>query len=372
MRHLWLKAVLSAAMCGSVAEAAPLISEIYFNPPGGSDAPATNALEYIELRDPSLSSLTNKYLIFIENENDEFNSQDPGLVENIFDLNGMSFGSNGYLVLAMKNSAYPSLTSTPFDVTTPANAAAPTIAESLKTLSNGAHVYQNRDTGNGYGNGVTSSIGHTGQNLDIEGSGFTAFLISVDPGAGGVAPVVNQDLDLGNDGLDTLPLGWSILDSIGVFGEPGEPDYGRLYSYIGFGPGNTLAAPGGFEGSVYVNTLPQVAELEYVGRVGVGHTAENWVVANLTDNAATGYTSSLRNYAVSGIHATQSSPEAYVGGTYGDPRFPYGTDITVTFGSDNTGFDASYVPENNSLVLGAVGFAIAGTLVIRRQRSAKV
>ena len=366
MRRFWMQTMVSAAMVAGTAQASPLINEIYFNPPGGNDAPASNALEYIELRDTSLTSLANKYLIFVENENDQFNSQDPGLVENIFDLNGMSFGLNGYLVLAMKNSAYPALTGTPFDVASPVNAAAPTIAESLKTLSSGAHVYQNRDTGAGYGNGVTSSIGHVGQNPDIEGSGFTAFLISVDPGTG-VAPVLNQDLDLTNDGLDTLPTGWSILDSIGVFGEVNEPDFGRLYSYVGFGPGASLGAPGGFEGSTYVNTLPQVAELEYVGRVGVGHTADNWLVANLTDNSATGYTSAVRNYAVSGNHTLQTAPEAFIGGTYGDSRFPYGTDITVTIGSDNTGFDATHIPENNSLVLAGFGSVIVAFLALRRR-----
>jgi hypothetical protein len=353
----------------TASQAGPLISEIYFNPPGGNDAPTNNALEYIELCAPVGTSLSNTYLIFLENENDEFNGQNPGEVENIFDLNGMLLGSNGYLVLAMRNSAYPALTSVPFDITTPVNAANPTKAESLKTLANGAHVYQNRDTGAGYGNGATSSIGHVGQNSDIEGSGFTAMLVSVDPLIG-IAPILNQDLDVGNDGLDLLPAGWSILDSIGVFGEPDETAFGRLYGLVNFGPGSSVGLPGGVEPSAtYINTAPSVGEIEYVSRVGTGLAPSNWMVANLTDNAATGFTSALRNYAVSGVHASLSNPEVYVGSVLAPAPFVYGTDITVTFGADNVGFSGSHIPEANSMVL--VGAAAAVVLLARR-RGAKV
>lgn len=354
----------------SPTQAGPLlITEIFFNPPGANDAPATNALEYIELAGPSGMSLDNTYLIFLENENDEFNSQNPGEIENIFDLNGMSLGSNGFLVLAMRNSAYPAISGVPFDIAVPANPADPTKAESLKTLANGAHVYQNRDTGNGYGNGVTSSIGHVGQNLDIEGSGFTAMLIYVDPLLGGVAPVLNQDLDLDNLGLDPLPTGWSILDSIGVFGEPDETTFGRLYAAVNFGPGPILGSPGGVEpGATYINTFSGLAEIEYVGRVGCGDGPENWLVANLTNNAATGFDINLRNYAISGNHALLSDPEVYVGSTYAPLPYVYGYDITVTFGEANL----ACIPEVGSFALATAGMAGLGlaSFVRRRRRNA--
>lgn len=366
-----ITASLCVAVVAASAQAGPLITEIYFNPPGANDAPANNALEYIELRAPVGYSFNNHYLIFLENENDQFNSQDPGVIENIFNLSQMSVGSNGYMVLAMRNSAYPAIALTPFDVLVPANPADPTVAESLKILANGAHVYQNRDTGNGYGNGVTSSITHVGQNPDIEGSGFTAMLIHVDVALGGVAPVLNQDLDLDNLGLDPLPTGWSILDSIGVFGELNEPDFGRLYSNVGFGPGTALGSPGGIEpGATYVNTIPGLGEIEYVGRVCICDNADSWMVANLTDNAATGYTSALRNYAISGNHTLLSDPEVYVGTTLAPAPFVYGTDITVTFGADNVGFNGNCncIPEVNSVaLLGLAGFGIAA--FVRRRRA---
>lgn len=359
-------ATLVVAAGAVTAQAGPLITEIFFNPPGGNDASAVG-LEYIELCGPRGMALDNHYLVFIENENDEFNSQNPGDIDGVFNLSGMSFGSNGYLVLGMKATPYPSL-AIPFDVAAPVNPAAPTIAESLKTLPNGAHAYINRDTGNGYGNGATSSIGYAGAGADIEGGGFTAMLISFDPTSGGTVPTPGNDLDAANDGLDASAIaGWSILDSIGVFGETGEPDYGRLYSPNGFGPGNFVGAPGGIEaGGTYVDTLNGLAEIEYIGRVDTGNDIDSWMVTNLTNNAGTGYTDALRNYAVSGDHTTMSAPEVYVGTTYGAAPFAYGTDITVTFGADNTGFRGTHVPEPSSLALAGMG--LAGMLLAGLQR----
>ncbi|MBX7165787.1 MAG: PEP-CTERM sorting domain-containing protein [Pirellulales bacterium] len=366
---LFTGTVLGWVLLANSASAGPLISEIYFNPPGGNDAPATNALEYIELCGDANLALDDYYLIFLENENDSLNSGAPGEIENIFDLSGMSFGSNGFLVLGMRNTAYPSINGA-FDIATPAIASAPTKAESLKTLPNGAHAYINRDTGNGYGSGATSSIGHVGQNTDIEGSGFTAMLIQVNPLVG-AAPVLNDDLDVDNDGLDvpTGQIGWTILDAIGVFGEAGESDYGRLYATNGFGPGTFAGGGiGGIEsGATYIQTdsaSPALLEIEYVGRVGMGNDPDDWFVANLTNDAASGFVTAQRNYAVSGNHTQQDTPEAWIGNTPG--AVPYGTDVTVTFGFSNAVLHP--VPEPSSFVLLGLGGAVLA-LVARRRRA---
>lgn len=351
-------ATLTLALAASAQAAglsSPLISEIYFNPPGGNDV-ALNGLEYIELAGPNSGSLNNHYLVFLENENNEDNTNipGPGKVERIFDLNGMSFGSNGYMVLAMSNSPYPAVKNAAWDIPAPANPNAPTLAESRKTLSNGAYVYENRAWNSslgaverGYGNagaGLSSIQAYSENDGEIEASGFTAMLVYVDPNGPGAAPVIGQDLDLGNNGLDvaTGQVGWAIRDSIGAVGEAGE-QFSRVYAQNNFGP-SPLEAPGGVDpGKTYVNTLPTgslpgVAEVEYLGRVSTGQNINDWFVANLTDNAASGYSSGLRNYGISGNHAGLNNPEAYVGTTYAPSPFGYGTDITVTLGAPNVNF----------------------------------
>lgn len=357
-------------LCSATASGAPLISEIYFNPPGGNDVTAVG-LEYIELFGDANASLDGHYLIFLEDENDEFNSGNPGEIENIFNLSGMTFGSNGFLILGMKGSPYPALAGA-FDVAVPANLAAPTKAESLKTLANGAHAYINRDTGNGYGVGTASSIGHQGQNADIEGSGFTAMLIKVDAALGGLAPVFEDDLDQDNNGLDNPngQNGWTILDSVGVLGESDEAPHARLYGKANFGAGplGGGTSPGGVEpGAAYIDTSAELPELEYVGRVGPGLGAENWMVANLTNDGLSGYTNTERNYAISGNHAAGNDPEVYVGFTPQPAGYPYGFDVTVTFGENDSLIP---VPEPSSVVLCMMGGIGAVVMAYRRRRRA--
>ena len=61
---------------------AAYINEVYFDPPGsGFDYTG----EYIELRGTPSMSLDDYYLIVVENENDVFDSGNPGGIEFIFD-----------------------------------------------------------------------------------------------------------------------------------------------------------------------------------------------------------------------------------------------------------------------------------------------
>lgn len=366
MRKLICLFVLAIGLASTTAaDAAPRISEVYFNPPGNPDITSTG-LEYIELYATSNFSLDNYYFIALENENDEFNSQNPGQIENIFNLTGMTTGSNGYMALAMKNSPYPQLSSVAFDILTPAIAAQPTPAESLKTLANGGHAYVNRDSGNGFGNGVTSSIGHNGQSGELEGSGATYMLIHVDP-ITGMAPMLNDDLDIDNDGFDGLPTGWSIADSIAVLGEGGE-GYARFYAPTVFAPGAIAGLPGGIEsGATYIDTSSTLGEIEYIGRVGPNDSADNWLAANLTNDAQSGYTAAQRNYGVSGNHALHTDPEVWVGTNSAPAGFPYGTDITVTIAGPNVNFA---VPEPSSIALAGIGSVAALFGIWRRKRAA--
>ena len=78
------------------------INEILFNPPG-SDAPN----EYIELRGtPGATIPAGTYLVGIEGDANGLPPANPGVVQDIFNLSGMQFGSNGYLVLRQKGSQY--------------------------------------------------------------------------------------------------------------------------------------------------------------------------------------------------------------------------------------------------------------------------
>lgn len=387
----WLLATaMAAGLAGaSTAQAAPLISEIFFNPPGGTDASTTTDLEYIELMGTPNASLNDHFLIFLESEKSVTNK--AGYIDNVFNLSGMTFGSNGYLVLAMKNTKYPALAgannvmeAADFDIASPVSASAPTVAESLKTMASGANAYINRTSTSsvvGFGGvGNHSSIGHskastTASDAQIEGGGFTALLISVNYSISGTtAPVSgntsaeNMDADE-NGALDPFTAlngraGWTILDSVGVLAESSELAASGLFGAVNFGPG-ALTGSSTSTGT-YINTGAALFELEYLARLGVLPGAENWLAANVTDNAASGYTSALRNYGVSGIHASQTGQEVYQGSTAQPLLFPYGTDLTTTIGEPNFGF-SNEIPEPASLVLLGAG---VGLVAFRRSRKA--
>ncbi len=109
--------------------------------------------------------------------------------------------------------------------------------------------------------------------LDIEAASYTAMLIHV--AASGSAPTGGQDLDVGNDGLDALPTGWTILDDVSVLdGGNSDRAYGQIvFSSDGSGnlePGATLIDAG----TSFANDT-----IHHVMRVGdsSGATAGDWV-----------------------------------------------------------------------------------------------
>src|SRR5207247_1103297 len=176
----WLSpAVLLAAVVSAHAEL--VISEILFNPPGPD---STN--EYIELRGtPNLIIPHGTYLVSVEGDDDG----DPGQVQNIFDLSGRRVGQNGFLVLLQKFHRYrPNPLST---------------------------VITNSDSGDGWGSGSSSSLGHRGENgqTEMENASCTFFLIQTDQ-----EPSIGDDIDSDNDGTPDGSnfASWTILDSVGI------------------------------------------------------------------------------------------------------------------------------------------------------------
>src|SRR5262249_55051744 len=143
-------------------------------------------------------------------------------------------------------------------------------------------------------------------------------------------PTIGFDLDTGNDGLDNPNgrAGWTILDSIGIYGEADEPANGRLYAPINFGPGATPVSslPAG---ATYVQTT---FELGYPARWAnsTGQTAADWLVSNLTDSPDSSFTGH-------GDFRQSANPHAANGALENNQGVPWDTIITGTLGSANIG-----------------------------------
>ncbi|MEN1681454.1 MAG: dockerin type I domain-containing protein [Planctomycetota bacterium] len=271
---------LVAATCVAPASAEVFINEIFFDPGGAGNDQRD---EFIELRGQPGMSLDNHYLIFLENEDNSTNTGPAGRIDNIFDLNGQTLGSNGFLVFRQGGNLTGDLTDS---------------GPSRYSVVPGATDLVNTGSGPGFGSGPGSTIGAQdfGGEGAIENGGFTAFLIRNDDG---VPPELNDDLDVGNDGLDHPQgqEGWQILDGIGVF-EPLETFFGRAYAQINYGAeeigelgfieGSIRAADPGLEpGAEYFGIG---YEIEYLGRWGnsTGRTNADWHISNLTDNPGAG------------------------------------------------------------------------------------
>ncbi|BAY79401.1 Na-Ca exchanger/integrin-beta4 (plasmid) [Nostoc linckia NIES-25] len=222
-----------------------LINEILFDPPS-IDSPR----EYIELRGtPGTTIPVGTYLVGIEG-NSNFN---PGNVQDIFDLSGKQFGSNGLLVLLQKGNTY--------------------------AVNPNANVVTNTGTGAGWGTGTSSSIGHIGQGnaTDIENGSVSFLLIQT-----GTSPTLANDIDSNNDGIadGSIYSNWSVLDSVSVLDGTSTTD--RAYGSIVFRKGST-------SGSVPTNaTVVNTSFIPgYVGRSGdtTGSTASDWVGSVITGTA---------------------------------------------------------------------------------------
>ncbi|MEQ8849503.1 dockerin type I domain-containing protein [Botrimarina sp.] len=261
------------------------INEIFFDP-GGAGTDLRD--EFIELRGAADQSLANHYLIFLENELDSAGAGEAGVIENIFDLGAYSLGANGFLTLQQKFNRYSGAQLV--------EGATHLVNEGPNKPGSGPSAFPGFGNNDPGAEGSTIGASDLVSGLDapttgaIENSGFTAMLIRNDAGE---APLLGFDLDEGNDGLDepTGRPGWSILDSIGVFGEVDETEFGRLYAQVNFGVGDIFLPPG------FTPNIPEGAEfelieyeIEYIARWGnsTGQTTADWHVSNLTDNPGSG------------------------------------------------------------------------------------
>ncbi|MBD2682122.1 MULTISPECIES: DUF4347 domain-containing protein [Nostoc] len=299
-----------------------LINEILFDPPG-TDSPK----EYIELRGtPGAILAPGTYLVGIEGDS----GTTSGAVQDIFDLSGKQFGSNGLLVLLQKGNTY--------------------------AVNPNANVVTNTGTGAGWGNGASSSIGHSGGATDIE-NGSVSFLLIQST----TKPTLSNDIDSNNDGIadGTVYSNWTVLDSVSVL-DGGTTD--KAYGSIVFRKGSVGSAP---TNATVVDTSFTVAA-GYVGRSGntIGSAASDWVASVITGTAPN---LSLGN-------ATNTSPGNFASqplNHIGDTNFAPPTNIsyaistatpTVTEGNSGSKTVTFTVTRSgNTAVASTVNYALDGT-----------
>ena len=329
---LFVSSLLNSEIILSQAQAEIFINEIFADP-GGAGNDDEDA--FIELRGTPNLSLEDTYLIIVENEVDLLNPTNDdgfaGTIENIFIFGDdpdtpveeapFSLGTNGFLTLRQNGNSYAS--------------PAPGTTDLVNTIGPG--------WGSTTGTGSSIRARDLGNQGELEGSGFTAFLIRDTTGT--TPPELGFDLDQGNDGLDvpTGREGWEIIDAIGYYGEPGEALVGRVYGQVNFGPeiiGEGIdiglpdpipfTAPNIEQDAIYVGLG---YEIEYVGRFGdsTGQTPNDWHAANLTDNAAAGSTG-VPDFRLSGGLTDPSESDGRVETNQG---IAFGSVILDTLGASN-------------------------------------
>ncbi|MFN6540466.1 MAG: FG-GAP-like repeat-containing protein [Nostoc sp. EkiNYC01] len=299
-----------------------LINEILFDPPS-TDSPK----EYIELRGtPGATLAPGTYLVGIEGDS----ATNPGNVQDIFDLSGKQFGSNGLLVLLQKGNSY--------------------------AVNPNANVVTNTGTGAGWGSGASSSLGHIGQAnaTDIENGSVNFFLIQTT-----TAPNLSNDIDSDNNGIadGATYSNWTVLDSVSVL-DGGTTD--KAYGSIVFRKGSVGSVP---TNATVVDTSFIAG---YVGRSGntTGSTASDWVASLI---AGTPPNFSLGN-------ATNTSPGNFASqplNHIGDTNFALPANInyvistaTPTVTEGNSGSQTvtfTVTRSGNTAVASTVNYALDGT-----------
>ena len=255
------------------------INEILFNPPG-SDLPN----EYVELRGtPNLILSNGTYLVSINGDT----NNNPGTIQNVFDLSGRALGGNGFLVLLQNSNSY--------------------------FASGNATVLVNTN-GSGYGSGSGSSVGHRGKNgrTDLENASVTYMLLQSTN-----YPAPGTDIDANNDGTPDGAdyASWTVLDAVAVLDNDGIGDIG--YGKINF---RRITPPGNGATVVSGTNVPVDFNANYVARAGntTNWLASSWVAAGLLNGSAPNWT----------LDFTTVTPIAY----FGQPLNHLGA---PNFGSNN-------------------------------------
>ncbi len=217
------------------------ISEVMFNPQG-TDPPH----EYVEIRGTASATLpANIYLVGIESDD----ASGVGDVQTIFDLSGLTLGTNGYLVFAQVGNSY--------------------------SFISGSTVVTGTTTGFGGITGFLSDVG-----TDIENHSVTFLLVQA-----AAAPALSDDIDSNNDGTPDGAVfsGWQIIDAVAVL-DTGATDR----SYTG-ASGITFSAGAAGPGT----TVTVAWNAQWVGRrsgTSTGFAATDWSACDSLDGTAPAWT----------------------------------------------------------------------------------
>lgn len=223
MRKATLLAALGLAgvvgLSPSVAAAGPTqtlhINEIQANP----ETPDATG-EYVELKGTAGAVVAaNTYLVFVESDVGTAAGTSQGDVQQVFNLSGLTLGSNGFLVLLQGASQFSGVVKPGATVVTGAG-----------TGFNGVAGFQSDAT--------------TGE---IENESWTAFLItSTTP------PTLTTDIDPPNNGTATLPAEWTVLDAVSALDPLADPGYAEAKFFDGEWVGRPTGDPSGLDKASWV------------------------------------------------------------------------------------------------------------------------
>ncbi|MBX9628727.1 MAG: VCBS repeat-containing protein [Gemmataceae bacterium] len=226
------------------------LSEALFTPLFGDQ----NIDQYIELRGRANAAVApGTYLVVLDGDAPGANSQ-TGRANAVFDLGGLTLGSDGYLVFLEGGSKYK--------------------VRSTATVLRGSGTDGFAGTpGNRFAGSAT-----IGSNLEFI-FGANSFLLVESP----VKPTPNTDYDTNDDGtLDGGAARWTVLDSVGTLGTFTGADATNVgYGRINFAVGGLGKVPAG-------STLVNTPDFGYVARVGEsgGYGPRDWVAAQVVNNEA--------------------------------------------------------------------------------------
>ena len=228
------------------------INELLIDPQGGSN----DTHQYVEIRgDKGAAIPDNTFLVIVDDDNSTGTNELSGMIHGIFDLSNLVLGQNGFLVLLQEGSPYQ--------------------------VDSDATVLRSTEEGfGGLPGDIYSDVHPLSDRIDFIATANTFFLIQSD-----VPPVLNADIDVGDDGIAD-PAGviadWTILDSISM--HRNTSDSNQAYGQI-------VMVQDGIAGVPDPLIIPAGAELVigdgtgYVGRIGdsIGSTAADWILSTVVD-----------------------------------------------------------------------------------------